>query len=106
MKFILAVSLGLGLGALYEIAEFFTDRISHPVPPSQPSLLDTDLDLIANALGALLAGACYFQKLCGQGDLMVYFCKSYCAPPREFHGGLYLWGGSGKRALAQERLHN
>jgi hypothetical protein len=47
--------LGLSLGSLYEILEFFTDSISHPVPPSQPSLLDTDLDLVADLAGALLA---------------------------------------------------
>jgi uncharacterized membrane protein YjdF len=57
VKFILVVSLGLSLGATYEILEFFTDYISNPMPPSQPSLLDTDLDLVGDALGALLAAA-------------------------------------------------
>jgi hypothetical protein len=55
VTFILVASLGLSLGAFYEILEFFTDSISHPVPPSQPSLLDTDLDIIGNAVGALIA---------------------------------------------------
>lgn len=55
VKFILTVSLGLSLGAFYEILEFITDSIFHPNPPSQPSLLDTDIDLIGDALGALLA---------------------------------------------------
>ena len=54
-KFILVVSLGVSLGACYEILEFLTDTFSHPVPISQPSLLDTDLDLIANVIGATLA---------------------------------------------------
>lgn len=54
-KFILVVSLGVSLGGFYEVLEFFTDTISHPVPISQPSLLDTDLDLIGNVLGANLA---------------------------------------------------
>jgi uncharacterized membrane protein YjdF len=54
-KFILVVCLGLSIGAFYEIIEFITDSISHPVPPSQPSLLDTDLDLIGDTIGALLA---------------------------------------------------
>lgn len=55
-KFILVVSLGLGLGAFYEIIEFLTDTISHPLLVSQPSLLDTDLDLIGDAIGAVIAG--------------------------------------------------
>lgn len=54
-KFILVVCLGLSMGACYEVLEFFTDQISHPVPPSQPSLLDTDLDLIGDVIGAVLA---------------------------------------------------
>jgi len=54
-KIILVVCLGLSIGAFYEILEFLTDQISHPVPPSQPSLLDTDLDLIGDVLGAVLA---------------------------------------------------
>jgi len=54
-KFILVVSLGVSLGAFYEILEFLTDTISHPLPISQPSLLDTDLDLIGDAIGANFA---------------------------------------------------
>jgi len=54
-KFILVVCLGLSIGTSYEILEFITDNISHPVPPSQPSLLDTDLDLIGDAIGAVFA---------------------------------------------------
>jgi hypothetical protein len=56
VKFILVACLGLSLGAFYEILEFSIDSISHPIPPSQPSLLDTDIDLIGDMLGALLAG--------------------------------------------------
>lgn len=55
VKFILVICLGLSLGTVYEILEFITDSISHPIPPSQPSLLDTDLDLIADLIGAVLA---------------------------------------------------
>lgn len=54
-RFIFVFSLGLGIGALYEIGEFLGDFILKPDIPSQPSLLDTDLDLIANFIGALLA---------------------------------------------------
>lgn len=57
VKFILAVCLGLSLGGVYEIFEFLTDSLSHPTPPSQPSLLDTNLDLIGDTAGALLAAA-------------------------------------------------
>ena len=54
-KFILVVCLGVSLGAFYEILEFLTDTISHPTPISQPSLLDTDLDLMGDVIGANLA---------------------------------------------------
>lgn len=54
-KFILVVSLGVSLGAFYEILEFLTDAFSHPIPISQPSLLDTDLDLMGDAMGAVFA---------------------------------------------------
>jgi uncharacterized membrane protein YjdF len=54
-KFILIVSLGLSIGAFYEILEFLTDTISHPTPISQPSLLDTDLDLLGDLIGAIIA---------------------------------------------------
>ncbi|MDF2565231.1 MAG: hypothetical protein K0Q53_1626 [Massilibacillus sp.] len=56
VKFILVLCLGLSIGVSYEILEFITDSISHPVPPSQPSLLDTDIDLIGDLIGASLAG--------------------------------------------------
>lgn len=54
-KFVLVVCLGLSIGTLYEVLEFITDNISHPTPPSQPSLLDTDLDLIGDLIGAVFA---------------------------------------------------
>ena len=54
-KFVLVVSLGVSLGAFYEILEFLTDTFSHPLPISQPSLLDTNLDLIGDVLGANVA---------------------------------------------------
>lgn len=56
VRFILVLGLGLTIGVGYEILEFITDTISHPVPPSQPSLLDTDIDLIGDFIGASLAG--------------------------------------------------
>lgn len=54
-KFALVFFIGLGLGSLYEISEFIGDIVTKPTIPSQPSLLDTDLDLITDALGAILA---------------------------------------------------
>lgn len=55
-KFIVIVCLGLSLGTIYEIMEFFTDTFFHPALVSQPSLLDTDLDLIGDVIGAVIAG--------------------------------------------------
>lgn len=54
-KFIVILSLGLSIGAFYEILEFLTDTISHSDPISQPSLLDTDLDLLGDLIGAMIA---------------------------------------------------
>ena len=54
-KFILVICLGISIGATYEIVEFFTDNISHPSLASQPSLLDTDLDLIGDVIGSVCA---------------------------------------------------
>lgn len=55
VKFILVLCLGLSLGVVYEIFEFIGDNVSHPVPPNQPSLWDTDIDLIGDLIGASLA---------------------------------------------------
>lgn len=58
VRFVLVLCLGLSLGAFYEILEFFGDHISHPSPPNQPSLIDTDFDLIGDLIGAS-AAACH-----------------------------------------------
>jgi uncharacterized membrane protein YjdF len=55
-RFIVVFSLGVSIGAIYEIGEFAADQWLKPVRPSQPSLWDTDLDLICDVLGAALAG--------------------------------------------------
>lgn len=52
---ILVILLGVSIGACYEIGEFVGDLVARPQVPSQPSLLDTNLDLIADLAGALLA---------------------------------------------------
>lgn len=61
-------SLGLGIGAIYEISEFLGDIIVKPSIPSQTDLLDTELDLIADMFGALAAGmhAIYISKFYGR----------------------------------------
>lgn len=64
--FILIFTLGIAIGAIYEIGEFVGDQISKPDLPSQPSLLDTDLDLIGDMIGAAIAGlhgAFHFSEL-------------------------------------------
>lgn len=53
-SFVLVVSLGLGIGVFYEIGEFIGDLVTKPSIPSQPSLLDTNLDLISDVIGSLL----------------------------------------------------
>jgi len=55
-KFVLVICLGLSIGAFYEVLEFITDTVSHPILRSQPSLLDTDLDLIGDLIGSVFSG--------------------------------------------------
>ncbi|HWR43993.1 hypothetical protein [Sporomusa sp.] len=54
-SFIFVISLGLSVGVFYEIGEFIGDLIAKPSVPSQPSLLDTNLDLVADVIGSLIA---------------------------------------------------
>lgn len=49
------ISLGVSLGTYYEIAEFMVDTFGSPSIPAQANLLDTDLDLIADTIGAVMA---------------------------------------------------
>lgn len=58
--FILVLCLGLSVGAVYEIGEFLGDLLSNPVQKSQPNLLDTDLDLVGDLFGAIVA-ACHVR---------------------------------------------
>lgn len=50
------IAIGTGAGAGYEILEFLSDSLMSPQIPNQPGLLDTDLDLVSNLVGALIAG--------------------------------------------------
>jgi hypothetical protein len=56
-KFIIIfiLSLSMALGTLYEIVEFFLDEFTNPEVKNQPSLLDTDLDLISDFAGGIIA---------------------------------------------------
>lgn len=49
------ILLGISQGVMYEIAEFMVDSWGNPILPGQPSLEDTNLDLIGDTVGALLA---------------------------------------------------
>lgn len=52
--------LGISFGCLFEILEFLLDILFDQ--DNQRGLLDTNLDMIANTLGALLAGYWVFTK--------------------------------------------
>jgi uncharacterized membrane protein YjdF len=56
VTFILVVAMGISLGAIFEIIEFLADAALNPVVPNQSSLEDTDLDLISDVVGAIIAG--------------------------------------------------
>lgn len=51
---IFIISLGISIGALFEIIEFAQD--SFKKTNNQKGLKDTDLDLIFNAIGSIIAG--------------------------------------------------
>lgn len=55
--FVLITALGISIGAIYEVAEFLVDQYANPIIPSQASLLDTDLDIVCDIVGAAIAGA-------------------------------------------------
>ena len=52
---ILFILLSTSLGTFYEIFEFLQDELYKPVIKNQPSLLDTNLDLISNFTGGIIA---------------------------------------------------
>lgn len=69
-RFILVVCLGLSLGTFYEIMEFFVDMTTKPAFPGQPSLLDTNLDLVADLIGAITAAIhITFSKIGKRGNI-------------------------------------
>lgn len=56
IKFVFVAAIGMAVGSLNEIIEFAADTIMNPQILNQPSLEDTDLDLISNTIGAIFAG--------------------------------------------------
>lgn len=56
MIFILVTAIGMAAGSFYEIIEFAIDTLMKPQILNQPSLQDTDLDLLSNTIGAIFAG--------------------------------------------------
>jgi uncharacterized membrane protein YjdF len=55
LTFLLIISLALALGTIYELLEFIEDEVFKPKIKNQPSLLDTNLDLISDFIGGILA---------------------------------------------------
>lgn len=55
LHFVIIVCLALSIGASYEIFEFSLDHIIKTKNKNQFSLYDTDLDLIANLIGGVIA---------------------------------------------------
>jgi uncharacterized membrane protein YjdF len=54
-KFIFITVLGFSLGAVFEIIEYIGDITINPKMHNQSDLTDTDLDLVADLVGALIA---------------------------------------------------
>lgn len=54
-KLIFLTLLGISLGAVFEILEFSLDITMKPALPNQKDLMDTNLDLLADCIGALIA---------------------------------------------------
>ncbi|GAB6136974.1 hypothetical protein [Halanaerobaculum tunisiense] len=57
-KFIFIILLGISLGTSFELIEFLIDLGFNLNPPMQNGLIDTNLDLVADIIGGLIA-ACH-----------------------------------------------
>lgn len=55
-KFVITMMIGLSLAAIYELVEFAMDYFIKPDVPAQSGLMDTNLDLLGDLVGAFLAG--------------------------------------------------
>ncbi|MEC1525321.1 hypothetical protein P9D43_25315 [Neobacillus niacini] len=60
LTIILFISLALALGTIYELMEFMDDEVYHPKIKNQPSLLDTNLDLLSDFIGGIIAVFHYY----------------------------------------------
>jgi len=56
IRFVFVAAIGMAAGSLNEIIEFAADTLMKPQFLNQPSLQDTDVDLISNTIGSVLAG--------------------------------------------------
>lgn len=61
-KFVITMMIGLSLSTIYELVEFAMDYFIKPDVPAQSGLLDTNLDLLGDLIGALLAGSHMTRK--------------------------------------------
>ncbi len=69
MIFIFVTAIGMAAGSFYEIMEFAVDAIMKPQILNQPSLQDTDLDLLSNTVGSVIAGFhSTYIRVSGQGN--------------------------------------
>lgn len=73
-NFLYVTLLGFGIGAIFEILEFIVDITINPRINNQAGLIDTDLDLIADLVGALLA-ALHVSLIDFSGKLLN--CRKY-----------------------------
>jgi uncharacterized membrane protein YjdF len=55
LTILLIISLALALGTIYELLEFMEDQVFNPMIKNQPSLLDTNLDLVSDLIGGIFA---------------------------------------------------
>ncbi|MEY8738389.1 hypothetical protein AB9M62_01725 [Bacillales bacterium AN1005] len=56
---IFIITLSVAFGGFYELLEFLEDKLYDPVIKNQPSLLDTDLDLLSDLTGGVIASIHY-----------------------------------------------
>lgn len=79
----LLLSLGIALGTGIEIIEFLVDVVLTPKIPYQPSLIDTDLDLISDIIGSIIAAlhlnillvilySMIVKVCCSEDDMILY----------------------------------
>ncbi|MDF2564340.1 MAG: hypothetical protein K0Q53_735 [Massilibacillus sp.] len=69
VTFIFVTAIGMAAGSFYEILEFAVDTMMKPQILNQPSLQDTDLDLLSNTVGSVIAGFhSMYIRVSGQGN--------------------------------------